>query len=137
MVGDGSTERGSAYLRCNRAVVVKLNDTKASAIDTEAGAYTRKRRGELQSLKKLKYRRTYPAQLDIPSDFAGKKTFGELVLAMMEEDVLPLALYRKVKLARGVEISFVYTNPEPDTNLQASDSMFALVHESQEGGPKH
>jgi hypothetical protein len=34
-------------------------------------------------------------------------------------------------MARGVEFSFVFTNPSPDTHLQPTDTMFVLVHDSQ------
>jgi hypothetical protein len=72
--------------------------------------------------------RSYPAQMNLPPDFAGKKTFGDLVSVLLEEDIMPLALYRKAKLTRGIEISFIYTNPPPDEKLQQGDSVFAIVH---------
>jgi hypothetical protein len=74
------------------------------------------------------YGQSYPAQMNLPPDFAGKKTFGDLVSVLLQEDIMPLALYRKAKLTRGIEISFIYTNPPPDEKLQQGDSVFAIVH---------
>jgi hypothetical protein len=89
----------------------------------------------------------------------GTKTYGDLVQALMKEDVLPLALHRQVifglalmhdpstsrqnhtlhtfyahqvKLARGVEMEYVYTNPAKHCQLQATDTIFALVHDHQD-----
>ena len=38
----------------------------------------------------------------------------------------------QAKLAPGLEMEFVFTNPGKDCNLQAMDTIFALVHELQD-----
>jgi hypothetical protein len=87
--------------------------------------------------KCLDFGRSYPAQLNLPPDFAGKKTFGDLISVLIDEDIIPLALYRKAKITRGMEISFVYTNPPSYEKLQQGDTIFAIVHDlsSRESKP--
>jgi hypothetical protein len=120
--GDDDETMGEEFFMDDRA------KTQAPANLNSPSKRARTKKLEKET-KRLQYRRSYPAQLDLPPDFAGKKTFGELVVALLAEDILPLALYRNVKLARGVEISFVYTNPDNTEKLQVGDSIFAIVHD--------
>lgn len=64
----------------------------------------------------------------VPESLVGC-TFLELFSTLTrQESAIPLGLYRFAQTSYGAVFQYVYTNPEPDVVLRATDKVYVLVN---------
>jgi len=82
-----------------------------------------------QTISHKRYGKTNLELISIPEGYEGRLFMQLYTYLLFEKDILLFALYR-IGSHNHNAMSYVFTNPMPNTIIESTDRIFALIHEN-------